>query len=252
MKMADMITADIYGITNHVNNLKKEYFASNEESLMTGTLGYIGAVLANQWQNQIVVTSQYANEAIPTQAKFKRSIMAHALSFDGIDITATPATMDIQLFLLENEVIENLNNNDQFIIDSSIPIYIGGMEFHLDYDIIIKRVKLKNDYVYTAQYSDIKTNPISDIDNPYLRPPVIIELDKAKTILILCKIHQVTNTILTRKIISSSSIENKTFSFEFEDQLASFHIVATDGDVSRKLTPVYVGMYDGSIDNYFN
>lgn len=247
-----MITADIYGITNHVNNLKKEYFASNEESLMTGTLGYIGAVLANQWQNQIVVTSQYANEAIPTQAKFKRSIIAHALSFDGIDITATPATMDIQLFLLENEVIENLNNNDQFIIDSSIPIYIGGMEFHLDYDIIIKRVKLKNDYVYTAQYSDIKTNPISDIDNPYLRPPVIIELDKAKTILILCKIHQVTNTILTRKIISSSSIENKTFSFEFEDQLASFHIVATDGDVSRKLTPVYVGMYDGSIDNYFN
>ena len=249
--MADLITSDIYGITDYVNNLKKEYFGANEESLMVGTLGYIGALFSGQWQNQIIMASQYANEAIPTKAKFKRNIIAHALSFDAIDVTAIPATMDIQLFLIESEIERNLNKNNQFILDCTQPIYIGNFEFHLDYDIIITKTKIKDDYVYTARYKDIGTNPISDITDPYLRPPVLIDSEGERSILILCKIHQVTTSVITKKIISSSSIENKTFSFEFEDQLASFDITTVDGDITKTLKPVYVGMYDGSLTNYF-
>lgn len=249
--MANPITSDIYGIADHVNNLKKEYFSANEESLMVGTLGYIGALFTSQWQNQIIMTSQYANEAIPTKAKFKRNIIAHALSFDAIDVTAVPATMDIQLFLIENEVERNLNKNNQFILDCTQPIYIGNFEFHLDYDIVITKTKIKDGYVYTARYKDIGANPISDITDPYLRPPVLIDSEGERSILILCKIHQVTTSTITKKIISSSTIENKTFSFEFEDQLASFDITAIDGDTTKSLKPVYVGMYDGSVSTYF-
>lgn len=249
--MADLITSDIYGITDHINNLKKEYFSANEESLMIGTLGYIGSLFSSQWQNQIVMSSQYSNEAIATKAKFKRNIIAHALSFDAIDVTAIPATMDIQLFLIENEIERNLNKNNQFIIDCSQPIYIGNFEFHLDYDIVITKTKIQDGYVYTARYKDIGTNPISDITDPYLRPPVLVDTEGERSILILCKIHQVTTSTITKKIISSSSIENKTFSFEFEDQLASFDITAIDGDTTKSLKPVYTGMYDGSIADYF-
>ncbi len=249
--MSNLLTADIYGIADHINELKKEYFSANEESLMVGTLGYIGELFANQWQNQIVMSSQYANEAIPTKAKFKRNIIAHALSLDSISVTAIPATMDVQVYLIENEVERNLNKNNQFIIDCTQPIYVGNFEFHFDYDIIITKTKIQDGYVYTARYKDIGNNPISDVTNPYLRPPVIVDTEGERSILLLASIHQVNINTITKKIISSSSIENKTFSFGFENQLAYFDITVTDGEVSKKLTPVYTGMYDGSINDYF-
>lgn len=248
----NIITPDIYGITDHINDLKKDYFSANEESLMVGTLGYIGSILASQWENQIVMASQYSNEAISTKAKFKRNIIAHALSFDAISITATPACMDVQVVLLENEVERNLNEKNQFIIDSTQPIYIEDFEFHFDYDIILTKTKIKDDYVYTARYKDIGTNPISDVTNPYLSPPVIIDMDEERSIMILCKIHQVSTNTTVKNIISSNSLENKTFSFNFEDQLAYFGISVTDGDTTKSLTPVYTGMYDGSVSDYFN
>ena len=250
--MADIITADVYGIADHINDLKKDYFVANEESLMSGTLGYIEALFTNQWENQIIMTSQYSNEAIATKAKFKRNILTHALSFEVDTVTATPASMDVQVFLLEKEVERNLNDRNQFTIDCSQPIYAGDFEFHFDYDIIITKTRIQDGYVYTAQYKDIGTNPISDVTNPYLRPPVFVDTEGERALLILCKIHQVTPRTIIKNIISSSSIENKTFSFEFEDQLAYFDIIATDGDTSKRLTPVYTGLFDGSIENYFN
>lgn len=246
------ITSDIYGIANHVNELKKDYFPSNEDSLMIGTLGYIGELFINQWQDNILSAAQYSNEAIPTRAKFKRSIITHALSLDNIDITATPAYLDAQLFLLQSDIDDNLNINNQFILDSSQPIYIGDYEFHFDYDIIITRVKIKNEYVYTARYKDIGTNPISDLTDPYLKPPVVsYNADGLPTIIILCTLRQAAYTTISKKIISNSVIENKTFSFEFENQLAAFNIDVTDGDTTKRLTPVYINMYDGTISNYF-
>ena len=249
--MADLLTDDIYGITDHVNELKKEYFSANEESLMVGTLGYIGSLFANQWENQITMAAQYSNEAIPTKAKFKRNIIAHALSLDSIEVTAVPAIMDVQIYLIEEEVERNLNKNNQFIIDSTQPIYVGDYEFHFDYDIIITKTKIQDGYVYTARYKDIGTNPISDIVNPYLRPPVLVDTEGERSLLILANIRQVNLNTITKRIISSSNIENKTFSFEFQNQLAYFDINVTDGNITKKLTPVYTGMYDGSIEDYF-
>jgi hypothetical protein len=248
--MAD-ITSDVYGIADHVNELKKEYFSSNEESLMIGTLGYIGELFTNQWQNQIIMASQYSNEAIATKAKFKRNIIAHALALDSIDITATPATMAVQIFITEEDILNNLNSNNQFTIDSTVPIYIGNMEFHLDYDVIITRSKLQDGYVYTARYKDLGTNPISVIDDPYLKPPVILTVDGSRVVTLVCTLRQVELDTITKKIISSNTLENKTFTFEFSNQMAAFNIVAVDGDTTKKLTPVYVGLYDGSLTNYF-
>lgn len=245
------LTSDVYGIAEHVNSLKKDYFSADEESLMVGTLGYIGALFTNQWQNQIVMTSQYSNEAIPTKAKFKKNVIAHALSLDAIDITATPAVMDVYLFIPEDEIIANLNKHDQLTIDSTQAFHVGNYEFRLDYDILITRTKIQGKYVYTAQYLDIHTNPVSTIENPYLKPPVIMNIEKIPSLLITCQLRQVAHSVITKRILSSSSIENKTFSFSFDDQLAAFNIDVTDNGVTKRLTPVYVGMYDGSIADYF-
>lgn len=245
------LTSDIYGITDHVNRLKKDYFPANEESLMVGTLGYIGALFTNQWQNQIIMTSMYSNEAIPTKARFKKNVISHALSLDSIDITATPATMDVQLYLIEEEVIRNLDKNNRLILDCDQPFYVGDYEFRFDYDLMIGRTKIQNKYVYTAQYKEINTNPVSDLDNPYLKPPVVMMIDNRPTIMLTCRLRQVAKQTISKRILSSSSIENKTLTFTFENQLAAFNIDVTDGTTTKRLEPVYIGMYDGSISNYF-
>lgn len=249
--MDSNLTSDIYGIADHVNLLKKDYFSANEESLMVGTLGYIGALFTNQWQNQIIMTSQYSNEAIATKAKFKKNVIAHALALDAIDITATPATMDVQLYFLEEEIMKNLDKNNRLIIDCDQPFYIGDYEFRFDYDLIIGRTKIQNQYVYTAQYKEINTNPVSDLTNPYLKPPVVMMIDNKPNIMLNCRLRQVGKQTINKRILSSSSIENKTLTFSFEDQLAAFNIDVTDGATTKRLTPVYVGMYDGSIKDYF-
>ena len=75
------LSTDLYDVSNFVNEVKKEFTPEVEEdTLMLGIFGYFGSVMSSSLNNTIVMAGEFANESIPTKAKFEKNIIAHALS----------------------------------------------------------------------------------------------------------------------------------------------------------------------------
>ncbi|MBR3598819.1 MAG: hypothetical protein IKL53_02975 [Lachnospiraceae bacterium] len=256
------LTADVYGINSYVNRIKQQFTPDvNEDTLLLGIFGYAGQMFSDTIQNTIVMASEFSNESIPTKAKFEKNVIAHALGLGISDINATPAQLDVLLTFIEDDIIRWANAKDadgndkpwEFIFDKDTPIYIGDYCFHTDYDIRIRKVKLENlgvdnKFAYTAMYimddDDNRNydNPISDITNPYLTPPVKIFVNGMNLIFTKCTIRQVKKSVQYKKILSDNSISAKTFTFEFDGQLAAFNIEVTEGSKVTHMVPVYDGL----------
>lgn len=253
---SNMLTSDIYGINAYVNEVKKKFTPGvNEDTLMLGIFGYMGQIFSDTLQNTIVMASEFSNESIPTEAKFEKNIIAHALGHGITDINAIPAYMDVMLTFVEDDIINWANARDAdgnetswtFIFDKDTPIYIGDYCFHTDYDIEIRKIKLDHtgsngDFAYTARYLIDIENPVSDITNPYLTPPVKMKVNGMNVIYTKCLIRQVRKTTISKKILSDNSIASKTVTFNFEGQLAAFTIDVTEGKNKTHLVPVYEGL----------
>lgn len=256
---AENLSPDIYAVNDYVNNVKKEFITGvNEDTLMLGIFGYTGQIFSDMFQNTIVMASEFSNESIPTKAKFEKNIIAHALGYGVIDINAVPAQMEVVLAFLEDDIInwanaKTMNNEEQpwtFIFDKNNKIYFGDFEFHTDYDIVIKKVEVKTQgatkrFAYTAQYSqeDIDIgNPVSDVTNPYLTPPVRVNIEGSNVILTKCIIRQVEKTIQNTKVLSDNDVSAKTITFTFDGQLAAFSLDVTEGTETYHMVPVYEGL----------
>lgn len=254
------LTADIYGINDYVNEIRKRFTPTvNEDTMMLGIFGYTGQIFSDMYQNSIVMASEFSKESIPTEAKFEKNIIAHALGHGITDINAIPAQMDVLLTFVEDDIIEwaHARNGDgidqpyEFIFDKDTPIYIGDYCFHVDYDIQIRKILLKhsgkeNQFTYTAKYLIDVDNPVSDITNPYLTSPVRMNVNGINVIYTKCTIRQVTKSTIHKKILSDNSIASKTTTFEFEGQLAAFTVDITEGGKTTHLIPVYEGL---SVEN---
>lgn len=240
----EVITTDIYKIADATNQLQKRFMSDvNEDTLVMGMYGYLNEKLSDNLQRAIIMAGQWGNEAFPIKAKFDKTILTDAITYDISNINAVPAQMNIMLGFIEKE-LDNQMKNDKFIISKGTPIMIGKFEFHLDYDIIINREKLANKgYIYTTQYNIEHENPLSDITNPFLEPPFNLIVNNDNFIFIYCKIRQVKIDKIYKKIISNNILENKTVDFEFKEQLASFDVkvIHSDNSVSY-LKPIYDGM----------
>ena len=250
------LTSDIYGINSYVNRIKKEFTPDvNEDTLVLGIFGYTGQVFSDLIQNTIVMASEFSTESIPTKAKFEKNIIAHALGLGLTDINAIPAQFDVFLSFVEGDIIKwalgegnDPNKGWEFRFDKDTPIYIGDFEFHVDYDILIKKVKLENSastdkFSYTAQYIIDIDNPVSDVTNPYLTSPVKMNVNGTDFIFTKCTLRQVEKQTIYKKVLSDNSIAAKTITFEFEGQLAAFTIDVTEGDNEPiHLIPVYEGL----------
>lgn len=250
------LNSDIYDINRYVNQIKKNFTPGvNEDTLMLGIFGYTGQVFSDLIQNTIVMASEFSNESIPTKAKFEKNIIAHALGLGIADINAIPSSFDVLLTFVERDIdkwygprgVDEKEYPWEFVFDKDIPIYIGGFEFHTDYDIQIKKVKLNNSgsinkFSYTAKYLIDIDNPISDVTNPYLTPPVRMNVNGLNVIFTKCTLHQVERQTIYKKVLSDNSIASKTVTFEFEGQLAAFTIDVTEGNTTTHLVPVYEGL----------
>lgn len=250
------LTADVYGINDYVNEIRKKFTPEvTDDTMMLGIFGYTGQIFSDLYQNTIVMASEFAKESIPTEAKFEKNIIAHALGVGITDINATPAQMDVLLTFIEDDIIDWANARDgngnelpwEFIFDKDIPIYIGNYCFHVDYDIQIRKILLKhsgseNKFAYTAKYIIDIDNPISDITNPYLTSPVKINANGRNVIFTKCTLRQVSKSTVHKKILSDNSIASKTTTFEFDGQLAAFTIDVTEGGKTTHLIPVYEGL----------
>ena len=249
-----LTNSNIYDLNAYIESVKKKHIQEDDLTLSMGIFGYLSDVFSTTLQNNIIMASEFGNEAIPTRAKFEKNIIAHALGLGIKNINARPAYMDIVFTISEDVLLANMRN-DVFTFDRDVAINIGGFEFHTEYDILIRRVVLPDgDYVYTAQYDLSAYNPIIDsfeIIDPYLPPVGRILDENEQKIAVRCRIRQYKYTKNTATILNRNPIENKTYQFTFDDQLAGFDVTIKNyGSQPVKLTPIYEGLHTGSEVNY--
>lgn len=250
--MSDMIfTPDIYKIADTVNDVQKKYMADiSEDTLTMGIYGYMNEMFSNSLQNTIIMASEWGNESFPIRAKFEKTILTNAVTYNISDINAVPAKMTVMIGFIEKE-LEAKMKNGSFLLDRESKFMIGDYEFHIDYDIIITRTDLQdNSKAYSARYDIHRKNHISDVINPYLQTPIQLTVSGSKFIFITCDIRQVKYEKIYKKIISNNILENKTFDFEFETQLAAFDILVKEKDKKTYLTPIFEGMPIGGSEKY--
>lgn len=241
------ISNDIYSIVNAVDDLKKKYVEDEDETtLALGIFGFLGDTEAKKIQTAVIMAGELGNEMFPQRAKLDKNIVTHAMYSNIEHLNAVPAHMQINLMIREED-LDLFMVNDQFILDHMCPIYIEDYEFHLDYDILIKRGKNTKredeDWIYTATYQGIDSdpNPISDIRNPYLPQPYRIWFNNYVYILMTCTIRQVSIELYKEKMITDSVINNKSLAFNFMNQLSDFVVYVTEKGYTRRLTPLPYG-----------
>ena len=216
----NLVTTDIYKITNFIDSIKAKYIDIPEDTLMLGVYGYLSSIFSNLMENTAVMSSEYCNEAIPTKAKYEKNLIAHALALNINTANARGAEMEVLLGLPEETLVQNMVNN-KFTLDKEFIFYLGDREqypFLLDYDIIISRDILPNgNYVYNARYDITGTNKLANLQNPYLPALGTITVSGDNLIALQTTIRQVTHTQIFKKIITNNPLENKVLSFSFEN-----------------------------------
>lgn len=259
------LSSDIYDVSAFLDEIRRNYIPNvSETASMVGIFGYMNEMFSQSLQNALIVAAETSNETIPTRAKFTKNIINHAMNYGITDIFAKPASMDMILYLPLSYVEKNFVELNQttgrakFILDRKTPIYVDKFEYHLDYDIIITRIKNAQDnYIYTAMYDlfdedgiSIKQyNPLSNITNPYITGIIQSKLDGVEYIILGVKLHQIEMIESSINILTDNYIENKSVTFNFEDQLASFDIDVISNNESVHLTPIYNGLLNNGIDN---
>ena len=238
------LSTDVYDITSFINSIGKKFNEDlDDETLAMGMYGYLQDIMTRITQNSVTMAAEWGNEAVANRSKFEKTILSNAIAYDVQGINATPSKLHVMIGFLETELIEKMGDKNYIILDKDMPYMIEDNEFHLDYDLYISRTKLENnEYVYSARYILGNPNPISDIVNPYLSLPVKMQISYNDFIFINCVLHQVTMSTQETTLTSDVFIDNKTFEFEFEDQLAYFYVDITEKNKTTTLTPVFNGM----------
>lgn len=245
------ISTDIYTIVDSINNVKKRYIEDEDETtLALGVFGFITDTEAKKIQTSTIMTGQLGNEMFATRAKLTKNVLSHAIYNNILDINAVPARMTINMGIKLDDFNKYVSN-DTFILDCKCPIFIGDYEFHFDYDIVFNRSMVgTNEYMYSAHYDMSVENRLSNITDPYLKQPFIVPIGNYKYLIFQALIRQVTIEETTDKIITDSIVENKTYTFEFDNQIADFDVYVTDNGVETRLTPVLHGSSSEDLKNY--
>ena len=235
-------SADIYSTVDSIENLKKKYIDESETTLALGIFGFLGDLEAKKIQSAIIRTGELGNEMFPSRAKLEKNVLTHAIYQNVTGINATPAQCTIAIGIKVADLNIYMENN-RFVFDKTSPIFIGDYEFHFDYDIILQRsqnTNMKNP-VYSARYDMDIENPISDVTQPYLKQPVLVNLFNDKYVIFNATVRQITYEWTVDKLVTASIIDNKTFMFEFSNQLADFVVIVKENNKTVRITPVFYG-----------
>ncbi len=246
--------SDIYKIQEFNEELIKSNINEDSSTLAIGIFGYLEDAFSHIMQNNIIVSSEYINEMFPTRVKYEKSIMDYAMLYNVDEINATPSTMSVVLCLMESEVEKVLRTrtDETFIIDKDYAFYFGEFEFHLEYDIELKRSRLQDKTImYTATYNNSIKNPISKITTPYLTTPYRQTINGTRYIFINCILRQVTYSETYKKIINSNPITNKSLEFEFGDQLSSFSVKIKQGNTEFNVVPLLDGSSNVGVEDKY-
>lgn len=259
----NLLSTDIYEVSAFLDQIRADTIPDlDETSSMVGIFGYMNEMFSQSLQNTLIATAETSNEAIPTRAKYTKNVINHAMNLNITDIYAKPAVMTMMLYLPLEYIERNFTEQNEvsgrakFVLDRKCPINVGDYEFHLDYDVIITRIKNpQGKYVYTAMYDLFEpgttiihqVNPISDITNPYITTIIQTTMNNTNYIAFSARLHQVRMIESVSNILTNNSIENKSVTFNFDEQLASFDIDIEENNTTTHLIPVYAGLLDNTI-----
>lgn len=259
------INTDIYDIVDSIKNLQKRYIEDEDETTLSlGVFGFITDTEAKKIQTATIMAGQLGNEMFPTRAILTKNILTHAAYHNIEDINAIPATMSVTLCIKESDIDANIVRTEtpsggiieSFTLDANNGIFVGDYEFHFDYDVKIIRQMVAGVYNYSAQYilNDANDNKIinrlSDVINPYLKQPFVLNIGGESYVGIQATLRQVTITEINDVLISDSIVENKTYQFDFENQLADFTVTIINDGEETVLTPYMYGQTSGTTEKY--
>lgn len=236
-----LVGGDIYEIEKFINEVRKQHVDEDENTLKCGIFGYMGDLFTREINSAILMSSEGLNQMFPTRATSEKYILTHATEANIKDIESIPSIMRIHLGMSKTDIENNMKKNI-LILDNDIPINIDKYEFHLDYDIRIEKNIVNHKDIFTARYIIDDVNPISDIDNPYILPPIQFSVNREPFLFFNVIVRQVFKNKKYLKIVSNENIENKTYKFKFSNQLSKFYIKIKNGNKYEKIIyPLYRG-----------
>ena len=235
--------SDIYDIEETILGVRNRYIEDeSEDTLNLSSIGFISDIEAKKVQTAIVLTGVSGNEMFPSRAKLTKNIIAHAVDCNIDDINAIPAKLTIDIGIKLEDLNTYIDSSGRFYFDHKSPMFIENIEFHFDYDIILQRaINSYGEYAYSAHYDMSNENRISDITEPYLVQPFQMSIGNDTYILFQAEVRQYTIEETDDKILSESIIENKTYTFAFENQLADFDVYVTSNGETTRLVPYFYG-----------
>ena len=243
---------DIYDIEDTIIDVKKRYIEDEtEDTLSLGIFGFISDIEAKKIQTSTVIAGQLGNEMFPTRAKLTKNVVTHAIYNNITDINAVPSRMTVNIGIPVS-ALEVYMDSGKFTLDCESPIFISDYEFHFEYDIILQRtINSAGEYVYSAHYDMSSNNRLSNITEPYLVQPFTARVNNDYYVIFQASIRQYTIEETNDKMVSSSIIENKTYTFEFENQIASFDVyISENGGEETRITPYLYGTDEIDADPY--
>lgn len=252
--MADIYNSDIYNMRQVIDNTKNQFIEEEDASVLeASTYGFVSAQLAKLSASVIKIAAENSSEVFYHKARIPSNIISHAISLNISDLNATPAVMNILFCITEDDLnlLFEEQNSDTVVLDNNQKIYIGDYEYHFDYPILIsKKILLNNKSSYSARYDMSDKVCYSNIDNPYLSTPYVAKMYGYNYIFIATTIHQVMFDTKYEKVISDNNIDNKTYTFDFKDQLVYFDVFVKDDTTTTRVTPVLKNDNIDGITNY--
>lgn len=237
------ISTDIYDIVKSVNDIKKRFVEEeDEDTLAVGIFGFLGDTEAKKIQTAVVTAGVLGNEMFPQRSKLDKNVITHAMYCNVDKLQAVPAHLLINMAIKESD-FDNYAKGDEFRFDRNCPIYIDKYEFHFDYDVVIKRTRRTEDtpYIYNAQYDMKSKNIASNIRDPYLRQPYRMNFQNDIYIFFQAMVRQITIETTMDKMITSSIIDNKSFTFTFDNQMVVFDVYIEENGKTTRLLPLLYG-----------
>lgn len=221
--------SSIYNIKDFVRYtiMPKYWDMSQINDLNVGLLGMVTECESNNLEDALNTTTTYIKESFPNTAMMPSTIYDLAALFKMNNLFATPASMDIILLINENDIKKHMAASGdlyKFYIDSDLSIDVEGVQYMLDYDVIIQAKPYKKDFVYTSLYDFNYRNSLNlDTQTPYIKN-IRYSGEEGKFLGLFVKVHQVNKTTYEEPLISNNIINYPKFQIEYEDMLGNFEV----------------------------
>ena len=221
--------SSIYNIKDFVRHtiMPKYWDMSQINDLNVGLLGFVTECESNNLEDSLNTTTTYIKESFPNTAMMPETIYDVAALYKMSNLFATPASMEIILLVSEADIKKHMVASGdlyKFFIDSDLTIDVEGVQYMLDYDIIVQAKPYKKDYVYTSLYDFNYSNSLnSNTQTPYIKN-IRYKGDEGDFLGLFVKVHQVNKTVYDEPLISNNIINYPKFQIEYDDMLGNFEV----------------------------